>query len=110
MKQSGAASRDDPFLDRGEGRVLGVLDAELPVLELGLGRGADLDDGDAAGELGDALAQLLGVVDRVGLGELLLDLRDAQVDLLLVGRVGDRFENPAGLVGLRNIGNTVILN
>ena len=65
MHQGGAAAGDDALLDRGEGGVLGILDAELAVLELGFGGGANLDDGDAARELGDALGELLGVVDGV---------------------------------------------
>mmetsp|Transcript_7509 Transcript_7509/g.33951 ORF Transcript_7509/g.33951 Transcript_7509/m.33951 type:complete len:251 (-) Transcript_7509:1255-2007(-) len=65
VHQGGAAAGDDTLLDRGEGGVFGILDAELAVLELGLGGGANLDDGDAARELGDALGELLGVVDGV---------------------------------------------
>ena len=83
VREGGAAAGDDALLDRGEGGVLGVLDAELAVLELGLGGGANLDDGDAAGELGDALGELLGVVDGVCVSaSSLLELRDANVDLV----------------------------
>ena len=56
----------------------------LALLELDLGRGAGLDDGDAAGELREALLQLLAVVVAVGVLDLLADLRDATGDGLLV--------------------------
>jgi hypothetical protein len=42
-----------------------------------------LDDGNTAGQLGDALGHLLLVVGAVGLGELLLDLGNAGLDVLL---------------------------
>ena len=54
-----AAAGDDALLDRRAGRLQGVLDAVLLLLELDLGGRADLDDGDAAGELGEALLELL---------------------------------------------------
>jgi hypothetical protein len=53
---------DDAFLDRGAGGVQRVVDAGLLLLHLDLGRGADLDDGHAAGQLRQALLQLLAVV------------------------------------------------
>ena len=53
---------DDALFDRRAGRVQRVLDAGLLLLHLGLGRGADLDDRDAAGELRQALLELLPVV------------------------------------------------
>ena len=71
LQQRGAAAGDEALLDRRAGRREGVLDAVLPLLELDLGGRADLDDGDAAGQLGEALLELLAVV--VGGG--LLDLR-----------------------------------
>src|SRR5205807_3703496 len=43
-----AAAGDDAFLDRRAGRVQRVLDAGLLLLHLGLGRRADVDDGNAA--------------------------------------------------------------
>jgi hypothetical protein len=42
--------------------VQGVLDAGLLLLHLDLGGRADVDLGDAAGELGQALLELLAVV------------------------------------------------
>ena len=74
--QRGAAAGDDALLDRGPGGGQRVLDAVLLLLELHLGGGADLDDGDAAGQLGQALLELLAVPVRVGVLDLALDLRD----------------------------------
>jgi hypothetical protein len=62
--------RDDAFFDGGAGGVQGVLDAGLLLLHLGLGGGADLDHGHAAGQLGQALLQLLAVVVGGGLLDL----------------------------------------
>ena len=61
---SGAAASDDAFLNGSLGGVQGVLDAQLLVLHLDLGRSADLDDSHAAGQLGQALLQLLAVRNR----------------------------------------------
>ena len=72
-----AASRNDAFLDRGLGRVHRVVDAVLLLLHLDLGRAADPDHRDAAGELGETLLQLLLVVVRGRVLDLRLDLRDA---------------------------------
>jgi hypothetical protein len=58
----------------------GVLDAVLLLLELDLGGRADLDDADAAGELGEALLELLAVVVGVGVLDLGLDLGDPTLD------------------------------
>jgi hypothetical protein len=44
----------------------GVLDAVLLLLELDLGGRADLDDGHAAGQLGETLLELLAVPVGVG--------------------------------------------
>ena len=60
--QRHATTGDDALLD-GRLRVAnGVLDAVLALLELDLGGRADLDDRNAAGQLGQALLQLLAVV------------------------------------------------
>ena len=85
-----AAAGDDAFLDRRAGRVQGVLDAGLLLLHLGLGGGADVDDGDAAGELGEALLELLAVVVGGGLVDLAADLLDAALDVgALAGALDD---------------------
>jgi hypothetical protein len=58
-----------------------VLDAGLLLLHLGLGRGADVDDGHAAGQLGQALLELLAVVVGGGFLDLAADLLDAALDV-----------------------------
>ena len=72
---------DDAFLDRRAGGVEGVLDAGLLLLHLGLGRGADIDDGDSAGQLGEALLELLAVVVGGGFVDLAADLLHAALDV-----------------------------
>jgi hypothetical protein len=90
-QQGDAAAGNDAFLDGRAGRVQRVVDAVLLLLDLDLGRAADADDGDAASQLGQTLLQLLAVVVRGGLLDLLLDLGDAALDLgLLAGAVDDR--------------------
>lgn len=61
----------------------------LDLLELGLGSSADLDDGNATGELGQALLELLTVEVRGGVLHLALDLSDADVDGLLGASAAD---------------------
>ena len=78
-----AAAGDDALLDGRAGRRDRVLDAVLALLELDLGGRADLDDADAAGQLGQPLLQLLAVPVGVGVLDLPADLRDAGVDLAL---------------------------
>ena len=56
----------------------------LLLLQLHLGGGADLEDGDAAGQLGQALLELLPVVVGVGVLDLGLDLVDPALDVVLV--------------------------
>jgi hypothetical protein len=71
--------------------VEGVLDAGLLLLHLGLGRSADLDDRDAADELGEALLELLAIVVAGGVLDLARISLDAGLDLvLLAGAVDDR--------------------
>ena len=82
-QQRDAAARDDALFDGRLGGVHGVLDARLLLLHLGLGRGADLDDGHAADELGQALLELLAVVVRGGVLDLRADLLDAAGDRFL---------------------------
>src|SRR5207253_8023158 len=61
-----------------------VLDAVLLLFQLHLGGCADLDDGDAAGELRETLLELLLVEVAGGLFDLRLDLLDAGHDLFLL--------------------------
>ena len=78
--QRDAAAGHDALLDgRARGRD-GVLDAVLLLLELDLGGRADLDQRHAAGELGQALLELLAVPVGVGPVDLALDLVDAALD------------------------------
>src|SRR6478672_8177622 len=90
-EQGDAAARHDAFLDSRAGRMHRVINAILALLDLDLGRAADADHRDAAGELGQTLLQLLAVVVRGGLLDLRLDLRHARLDVgLLAGAVDDR--------------------
>src|SRR5207248_5463629 len=81
-EQGDAAARHDALLDGSPGRREGVLDAVLLLLELDLGGGTDLDEGNTAGELGQPLLQLLAVPVGVGVVYLTLDLGDATLDVL----------------------------
>src|SRR5690606_13881737 len=91
LDERDATTGDDALLDRGLRVADGVLDAVLALLELDLGGRTRLDDGDAAGELGEALLELLAVVLRVGVLDLGADLRDATGDLLgVAGTLDDR--------------------
>src|SRR5699024_11861111 len=60
-----------------------VLNAVLALLEFNLSCSANLQDCDTAGELSQALLQLLTVVIGIGVVDLSADLLDAAVDLLL---------------------------
>src|SRR5580692_11048156 len=84
LQQRDAAAGHDTLLDRGLGVAHRVLDAVLALLELDLGRRAGLDDGHAAGQLGQPLLQLLAVVVRVGVVDLGPDLVNAAGNLLRV--------------------------
>jgi hypothetical protein len=90
LQQRDTTTGDDALLD-GSLRVAdGVLDAVLALLELDLGGRADLDDRDAAGQLGQPLLQLLAVVVGVALLDLGADLVDPAVDLVgVTGSVDD---------------------
>ena len=58
-----------------------VFDAGFLFLHLGFGRGADIDDGHATGELGQAFLEFLAVVIGGGFFDLTADLIDAALDL-----------------------------
>jgi hypothetical protein len=81
----------------------------LLLLHLRLGGRADLHDGDAAGELGEALLELLAIEVRVGGLDLGLDLVDAALDGVgVTGAVDDRrgvlrHDDAAGAAELREL-------
>src|SRR5436305_11369083 len=90
VQQGDATARHDALLERGAGRLQRVLDAVLFLLHLGLGGGADLDHGNAAGELGESLLEHLPIEVGVGVLDLVSDLVDPYLDLLArTGTVGD---------------------
>ena len=82
LQQRDAAAGHDALLERRAGGLQRVLDAVLLLLHLRLGGRADLDHGDAAGELGQALLELLAVEVRVGVLDFGFDLVDAAFDRL----------------------------
>ena len=66
LKQGATPASNDAFLHGGAGRIEGILDAQLAVLQLGFGGGAHLDHGHTPGQLGDPLIELLAVVFGIG--------------------------------------------
>src|SRR5918912_57765 len=104
-----AAAGADALLEGRAGGLQRVLDAVLLPLHLRLGGRADLHDGDAAGELGEALLELLAIEVGVGVLDLLLDLVDAALDgLAVAGAVDDRRvvlrdDDAAGAAELREL-------
>src|SRR6266511_456480 len=109
VQERDPAAGDDPFLERGPRCLERVLDAMLLLLHLCLGRRPDLDHGDAAGQLGQPLLQLLAVEVGVGRLDLGLQLLDAGLDRVrLAGAVDDRRrvlvdDDLAGLAELREL-------
>src|SRR5450432_2415889 len=86
-----AAPGDDALFDGRARGVQRVFHASLLLLHLGLGGRADLDDGDTAHELREALLQLLAIVVRGRVLDLRADLLDATLDVrLLAGALDDR--------------------
>ena len=76
-----AAARDDAFFDSRAGCVHRIFDASLLFLHLGFGSSTDLDDRNAADELGEALLELLAIVVRGGFVDLSANFLDAAFDL-----------------------------
>ena len=66
-QQRNAAARHDAFFHSGASCMQCVLDTSFLFLHLGLGRGADLNHGNTAGELSKPLLQFLAIVVRSGL-------------------------------------------
>ncbi len=81
-QQSNAAAGYDAFFDSRAGSVHGVFNASFLFLHFGLGCGADLDHGNAADQLGQALLQFLAVVVAGGLLDLAADFLHPAFDLL----------------------------
>ncbi len=110
VEQRHSATRHDALLERGAGRLQRVLDAVLLLLHLGLGGGADLDHGDTAGQLGEALLELLAIEIGVGVLDLVFDLVDPALDVLgLAVAVDDRRrvlgdDDAAGFAELGDLG------
>ena len=84
MEQRYAAASNDALFDSRAGCLQGVLDAALLLFELSLGSSANAQHGNAAGQLGQALMQLLAVEVGVGVLHFGLDLVDAVLDSSLV--------------------------
>src|SRR5215217_3886636 len=109
LEQRDAAARHDALLEGRAGGLQRVLDAVLLLLHLRLGGRADLHDGHAAGELGEALLELLAVEVRVGVLDLGLDLVDAALDGVRIAvavddrRVVLRHDDAAGAAQLRDL-------
>src|SRR5262249_10092458 len=90
-KQRGATTGDDTLFDRSPGRVHRVVDAILLLFHLDLGRPADADHRNAAGEFRQPLLQLFTIVVGGRLVDLLADLGAPAFDVfLLTGAVDDR--------------------
>src|SRR5258706_10723597 len=89
VEESGTAAGDDALFDSRAGRVESVVDAVLALLDLDFGRTADLDHGNAAGELGKALLELFLVVIAGGVLDLLADRIGAALDRVMVARTID---------------------
>ena len=69
----------------------GIVHPRLLFLELDFGRGADFDDGYAAGQLRQPLLQFLAIVIRGGLRYLRADQLDTALDLgFLAGPADER--------------------
>ncbi len=80
VDQRRTAARDHAFLHGSARRRKRVFDAVLLLFEFGLGRGADLNDGNAAAQLGQTLLELFTIEIAVGLFDLTLDHLDAALD------------------------------
>ena len=74
LDQHGAAAGDDTLFDGRAGRVDGVFNTQLALVYLGLGSGADADNGHAAGELSQALLELFLIPGGIGALDLATDL------------------------------------
>src|SRR6202166_597831 len=86
-----AAARHHAFFDGRTACMQSIFDAGLLFLHLDFGRSTDLDQGDTAGELGNALLELFLVVVGGRFLDLLANAFDAALDVRsLAGAVDDR--------------------
>ena len=91
VDQSHTTTGDDPLFLRSAGGAQGIFNAVLLFLQLDLGRCADADHCDAAGQLRQTLVQLLTIVVAGALLDLVLDLGDTTLDrLFLASATNDR--------------------
>src|SRR5262249_45095011 len=89
VEEGDTAARNNAFLDRSPGRVSGVVNPVLLLLHLDFRRSAHADYRNASGELRQTLLQLLAIVVRGGLLDLLPDLRAAALDVVLCAAAVD---------------------
>src|SRR3954470_18681416 len=88
--QRNAAARDHAFFNGGTPRVQRVFDAGLLLFHFDLGGSANLDHGNTAGELRNALLQLFLVVVGGRFGRLLADRLHTRLDVgALAGAADD---------------------
>ena len=92
-QQGNTTTRNDAFFNGCTGGVQGVVDAILLLFHFRLGGSTDIDHGNTAGQLGQALLQLLFVVVGSGVFDLLTDLADAGLD---VGLLASTFDDGGG--------------
>ncbi len=78
--QRHAAAGDDTFFHGSAGGVQGIFNARFLFLHFDFGRGTNLDDGDAASQLGHTFLQLFLVVIGSRFLDLDADLLDARLD------------------------------
>src|ERR1700736_1001448 len=71
---SNASAGNDTLLDGRTGRMQGIFHASLLLLHFSLRRGADIDNGNTAGELGQTFLQFFSIVVRSGFLDLTTNL------------------------------------
>src|SRR3954470_4003972 len=90
LQQRHTTTGNDALLNRGLRVADSVLDTVLTLLQLHLRRRTRLDDRHTAGQLGEALLELLAVIVRVAVLDLDADLVDATLDVVGVpGAIDD---------------------
>src|SRR5438094_6392311 len=80
-QECNTAAWDDAFFNRRTRGVQRIFDASFLLFHLGLGRSADVDDRNTAGEFRQALLQFLAIVIAGRLFNLTTDLCDAALDI-----------------------------